>query len=359
MAAANASRRILHCDMDAFYAAVHLRDDPALRGLPVVVGGRPEERGVVAAASYEARRFGIHSAMPSAQALRRCPQAVILEPDFRRYRRESRRIFTIFRDFTPLVQTVALDEAYLDLSEHWMQWGSATAAAQALRARVREETGLTVSVGVSCNRLLAKIASDFDKPDGLTVVRPEAAQAFLDPLPVRRLPGVGPATERRLQVMGVETIADLRALPRAELVARFGKVGSWFHRAAHGEDERPVEVERPAQSVSTERTWPITLRDPGPITAALARQAHEVAGHLERRGLSALTLTLKLRYPDYRTITRSTTLRVPTRDPARIEVLAGQLLERTEARRRGVRLLGLATSNFVTGPAAQLELFDA
>src|SRR5436305_5065019 len=230
--------------MDCFYAAVHMRDDPSLAGKPVVIGGLPEGRGVVAAASYEARRFGIHSAMPSSRALRLCPQVIFIPPDFRRYRRESEKIFAIYREITPVIQTVSLDEGYLDLTGRLEAFGTATRAAREIRRRVREERGLTVSVGVGPNRLVAKIASDFHKPDGLTVVPPHKVQAFLDPLPVRRLHGVGPATERALAELGVQAVADLRERPLDLLVERFGKHGRLLFEFARGIDDRPVETHR-------------------------------------------------------------------------------------------------------------------
>ena len=228
--------------MDCFYAAVHMRDDPSLRGKPVVIGGRPESRGVVAAASYEVRRYGVHSAMPSSRAIRLCPEAIFIPPDFRRYSKESEKIFAIYREITPLVQAVSIDEAYLDVTEHLGEWGTATAVAKEIRRRVREERNLTVSVGVGPNRLIAKIASDFHKPNGLTVVRPDQVQAFLDPLPVRRLHGVGPATERVLNEMKIQTVADLRAAAVEDLIDRFGKHGRVLHEFAQGIDDRPVET---------------------------------------------------------------------------------------------------------------------
>lgn len=353
----DAGRRILHCDMDAFYASIHIRDDPSLAGKPVVIGGEPGQRGVVAAASYEARKYGIHSAMPSARAHRLCSEALFLAPDFARYRRESKRIFAIFREFTPLVQTVALDEAYLDVSEHFRPWGSATGVAEALRARIREELRLTVSVGVAPNRLVAKIASDFDKPDGLTVVRPHQVQAFLDPLPVRRLPGVGPATERRLADLGVRTVQDLRSLARERVVERLGRNGERLHAFAQGHDGRPVRVHQEAKSLSCERTWAEDQRSLAVMDERLAAMAADVAGSLERRKLSACTVTVKVRYPDFTTVTRSSTLEGPTCDPQRIREIAWMLLRRTDATARGVRLLGVGTSNLVPGGVEQLTLF--
>jgi nucleotidyltransferase/DNA polymerase involved in DNA repair len=286
-------RRILHCDMDCYYAAVHVRDDPALAGRPVVVGGDPGGRGVVATASYEARRYGIHSAMPAARARRLCPNTVFLAPDFPRYRRESERIFAIYREITPDVETVSLDEAYLDVTDHLGAAGTASEVAQEIRRRVRAERGLTVSVGVGPNCLVAKIASDACKPDGLKVVPPARVRAFLDPLPVRRLHGVGPATERALAAM----------------------------------DEQ------------------------------LDAMAREVATGLVRRDIAACTVTLKARYPDFTTVTRSLTFRVPTADSGRIGSIAKGLLRRSEAARKGVRLLGVSVSTLVPATMRQLELF--
>lgn len=354
----DADRRILHCDMDCFYAAVHMRDDPALRGLPVVIGGRPESRGVVAAASYEARRYGIHSAMPSARAVRLCPDLVFIPPDFRRYGRESEQIFAIYREYTPLVQAVSIDEAYLDLSGRLGAAGSATAIARDIRRRVREERGLTVSVGVGPNRLVAKIASDFQKPDGLTVVPPAKVLDFLAPLPVRRLHGVGPATERALAELGVRTVEELRRLEVAELAARFGKHGEMLYEFARGIDERPVTVERERKSLSTETTYATDLRGLEVVTAEVEKLAAELGQGLKRRGLGGSTITLKLRYGDFTTLTRSRTLVLPTWDPRAIAACARDLLAKTEAATRPVRLLGVGASNLVQGEVWQLGLFE-
>jgi DNA polymerase-4 len=344
--------------MDCFYAAVHMRDDPALRGLPVVIGGLPEQRGVVAAASYEARRFGIHSAMPSSRAVRLCPQVLFIPPDFRRYRRESERIFAIYRELTPVLQTVSLDEAYLDLTGRLGAFGSATAVAREIRRRVLAELGLTVSVGVGPNRLVAKIASDFDKPDGLTVVPPGRVQAFLDPLPVRRLHGVGPATERALVEMGAKTVAELRALAVEDLVARFGRHGRTLHEFAQGIDERPVETHQERKSLSTESTYAEDLEELAEMVREVDRMAAEVAEALGRSGIAACTVTLKLRYADFTTVTRSRTLAAPVADAGTIGACARDLLARTEAAARPVRLLGVTASNLVRGDVAQLSLFS-
>jgi DNA polymerase-4 len=343
--------------MDCFYAAVHMRDDPSLRGKPVVIGGRPESRGVVAAASYEIRRFGVHSAMPSSRARRLCPDAIFIPPDFRRYSKESEKIFAIYREITPLVQAVSIDEAYLDVTDHLGEAGSATAVAREIRRRVREERGLTVSVGVGPNRLIAKIASDFDKPDGLTVVRPEKVQAFLDPLPVRRLHGVGPATERALAELKVQTVADLRAVPLEELSDRFGKHGRTLYEFSRGIDDRPVETHRGRKSLGTENTYAEDLTDLARMEAEVERMSQELADSLARSGLAGCTVTLKIRYEDFTTVTRSRTFMVPVWDRVTIAVCARDLLRRTEAPSRPVRLIGVTASNLVRERLEQLPLF--
>ncbi len=351
-------RRILHCDMDCYYAAVHVRDDPSLRGRPVVVGGDPEGRGVVATANYEARRYGIHSAMPAARAKRLCPQTVFLAPDFPSYRREAERIFAIYREVTPVVETVSLDEAYLDVTEHLGPSGTASEIAKQIRGRVRTERGLTVSVGVGPNCLVAKIASDSCKPDGLKVVPPPRVRAFLDPLPVRRLHGVGAATERALAAMGVATVAELRVYPLRDLLARFHSHGQTLHEYANGIDERPVQPFHERKSLGTENTYRRDLSGLEAMDEQLDAMAREVATGLVRRDIAACTVTLKVRYPDFTTVTRSLTFRVPTADPGRIGSTAKGLLRRTEAARRGVRLLGVSVATLVPATIRQLELFD-
>ncbi|MDX1631211.1 MAG: DNA polymerase IV [Thermoanaerobaculia bacterium] len=352
-------RRILHCDMDCFYAAIHMRDDPSLRGRPLAVGGSPEGRGVVAAANYEARRYGIHSAMPSARAKRRCPHLLFLRPDFTLYREESDRIFSIFREMTPVVQPASLDEAYLDVTDHLAPWGSGTAAAREIRRRVREERGLTVSVGVAPNRLVAKIASDFDKPDGLTVVRPRDVLDFLAPLSVRCLRGVGPATEEKLLQLGVETVAELRRKPLRLLRGQLGSHGETLYRFARGEDDRPVRTERVRKSLSKERTYAEDLHRVEAMEEELNRLAEKVSEGLERRELQARTITIKVRYSDFTTITRSRTLAFPISDRAGIAFHARELLQETEVRERPVRLLGVGGSNLVQGGTGQMVLFAA
>lgn len=352
-------RRILHCDMDCFYAAVHMRDDPRLAGRPVIIGGDPNGRGVVAAASYEARKFGVHSAMPSARAHRLCPQGVFLKPDFARYRTESEHIFAIYREITPLVQTVSLDEAYLDVTDHLAPWGTGKAVAQEIRRRVREERRLTVSVGVAPNRLVAKIASDFHKPDGLTVVPPERVLDFLAPLPVRRLHGVGPATEGALAALGISTVADLRAQPLEVLVERFGRHGAELYRHARGEDDRAVETGRARKSLGQERTFQRDLVGLEAMDAQLERLAAMVVAGLEKRGLAPRTVTVKVRYSDFTTVTRSRTHDEPVVTVAEMSAIARELLRQSAAATRPVRLLGVTTSGFDPARAKlQLELFE-
>ncbi len=344
--------------MDCFYAAVHMRDDPTLQGKPVVIGGSPEGRGVVAAASYEAREFGIHSAMPAARAVRLCREAIFIRPDFQRYRAESEKIFAIFRQFTTEIQPVSIDEAYLDVTDELQEWGSGTALAKEIKRRVEAERGLTVSVGLGPNKLVAKIASDFDKPDGLTVVPPQRVTDFLDPLPVRRLPGVGPATEKRMKRSGVEVIGDLRALPLETLKQRFGRSGQWLYDCARGIDHRLVRAHRSRKSLSHERTFTTDLKSLAQMDEQMEDLGRRVAQDLERKGLSTCTISVKVRYSDFTTLSRSSTLAGPTCDPQTITAWAKELLRRTQAGRRRVRLLGIAASNLIHGRLSQLELFQ-
>ena len=348
-------RRILHCDMDCFYAAVHMRDDPSLVGHPVVIGGNPNGRGVVAAANYEARRYGIRSAMPAAQALRRCAHVIFIKPEFPRYQEESQAIFEVFREFTPLVQPASLDEAYLDVTDRLEPYGSATAVAKEIRRRVQEERNLTVSVGVGPNRLIAKIASDFDKPDGLTVVKPQRVQAFLDPLPVRRVHGVGPATEKALHELGVETIADLRGLELDVLRQRFGRHGQGLYNYSRGIDERPVRIDRERKSLGQERTYERNVESLEEMDAHLEGLAERVAKGLEKREIGARTITVKVRYPDFTTLTRSRSLEHPTADTEQIATLAKELLRLTDASTRHVRLLGVTGSGLSSGEEENAE----
>ncbi|MGA7990471.1 MAG: DNA polymerase IV, partial [Thermoanaerobaculia bacterium] len=310
---AGAPRRILHLDMDAFYASIEQRDDASLRGRPVAVGGDPKGRGVVAAASYEARKFGVHSALPMARAVRLCPRLVIVRPDFRKYAAVSKEIFALYRAVTPLVEPLSLDEAYLDVTAN--AWGEPLGmeVARRLKAQVLEATRLTVSAGVAPNKFLAKIASGWKKPDGLTVIAPERMEVFLAKLPVDALWGVGPKTAEKLRALGCAKLVDVRA---ADLAALRRVVGSWAEslvRLAHGDDTRPVVPDRPRKSCSTEDTFREDLADIGEMRAIVESMARSDAAFLAERRLFARTVTLKVRYADFTTVTRSDTAR-PTRD---------------------------------------------
>lgn len=353
-------RRILHCDMDSFFAAVHMRDEPRLAEVPLVIGGDPDGRGVVSTANYPARAYGIHSAQPAATAKRLCPHAVFLRPDLERYRWESRRIMAIFREFTPVVEPASLDEAYLDISDHLAPYASATHVARAIRERVRADTGLTVSIGVSSSRLVAKIASDWDKPDGLTVVAPGQVEDFLAPLPVRKLHGVGPATERVLADLGIDTVADLRGRGREELAEALGQFGATLHEFAHGMDPRPVGVPRERKSLGLEDTFQTDITALAEMDPVLESMAAQVFDRLSGRGLTGRTVTVKVRYADFRTVTRSQTLARPAVDGGELAVWAQRLLRRTEAGDQPVRLLGVTVENLVEAGAGgeQLGLFE-
>jgi DNA polymerase IV len=338
-------RRILHVDMDAFYASVEQRDRPELRGQPLVVGGQPDRRGVVAAASYEARAFGVRSAMSMAKAMRLCPTLVVVRPDFSRYREASTAVFSIFREVTPLVEPLSLDEAYLDVTENAWNEPLATTVARRLKARIHAETGLTASAGVAPNKFLAKIASGWKKPDGLTVIAPDRVEPFLRQLPVDALWGVGPVTARKLRDRGIGRLVDVRTADAAALRDAVGSLADWLRKLASGVDERPVVPNRESKSSGSERTYPEDLTDLEAIRREIAEMAAHAAGWLERRSLLTRTVTIKVRYGDFTTITRSHSC-VANRDERAIVARALQLLERTDAGRRSVRLLGVSVHNF-------------
>jgi DNA polymerase IV len=348
-------RRILHVDMDAFYASVEQRDDPSLRGKPVAVGGPPESRGVVAAASYEARKFGVRSALPMARAVRLCPELTILRPDFKKYVAVSEQVFAIFKRVTPLVEPLSLDEAYLDVTENSLGLPLGVEVARHLKARIREETQLTASAGVAPNKFLAKIASGWKKPDGLTVIAPERVERFLQELPVDALWGVGPVTARKLRSAGIHKLVDVRTAP-ADVLQK--AVGSWaesLRRLAFGEDDRKVDPNRERKSVGCEETYAKDLEDPSAIASEVEALARHTAGILERKALFARTVTLKLRYADFTTITRSDTRDPATRDAESIAERAVALLGKTEAGKRPVRLLGVSVHGLDASPAPAAE----
>jgi len=343
-------RRILHVDMDAFYASVEQRDDPALRGKPVVVGGNPAERGVVAAASYEARAFGVRSAMSMARAVRLCPSLLIVRPDFTRYHAVSSQVFRIFREVAALVEPLSLDEAYLDVTEN--AWGEALAlnVAKRIKERIREETGLTASAGVAPNKFLAKIASGWKKPDGLTVIAPERVERFLQQLDVAALWGVGPVTSARLRAAGILRVVELRTIELERLRQIVGSQAECLRQLAFGIDDRPVVPDRPAKSSGSERTYPRDLLELPTIREEIRRMAAEAAEWLSRHRLFARTVTIKVRYSDFTTITRSNTAAPATQDLDDLSARALALLERTETGRRPVRLLGVAVHGLLTSP---------
>jgi DNA polymerase-4 len=340
-------RRILHIDMDAFYASVEQRDNPSLKGRPVAVGGSPAGRGVVAAASYEARAFGVRSAIPMARAVRLCPSIVIVRPDFTKYRDASRAVFDIFRSVTPLVEPLSLDEAYLDVTEN--AWGEALGktVARRIKEEIRNATGLTASAGVAPNKFLAKIASAWKKPDGLTVIAPERMEHFLQRLTVDALWGVGPVTAGRLRERGIEKLLDVRRADPAVLREAVGSQCDWLRQLADGIDDRPVVPDREVKSSGTENTFSSDLIDLLQIRAEIDGMARDGAAWLERKSLLCRTVTIKVRYSDFTTITRSKSLLPPTRDAEAIVQRALALLERTEAGRRPVRLLGVSVHNLV------------
>jgi DNA polymerase-4 len=344
-------RKIIHIDMDAFYASVEQRDDPALRGRPVAVGGS-KARGVVAAASYEARGFGVRSAMPSVSALRRCPDLVFVPPRFEVYRAVSRQIHAIFADYTALIEPLSLDEAYLDVSEDRHDLGSARAIAEAIRARIHADTGLTASAGVSYNKFIAKLASDQNKPDGLCVITPSKGPAFVASLPVKRFHGVGPVTAGRMEALGIRTGADLRERPLAFLQAHFGSQATYLYGAARGEDHRPVRPDRPTRSVGAERTFESDLSEPAALHAALVRVAEAAWVRIERHQAQGRTVTLKMRFADFRTITRARSMTSPVGDFAAFVAAGTMLLEAQLPVPAGVRLLGLTLSGIVEGGEA-------
>jgi DNA polymerase-4 len=333
--------------MDAFYASVEQRDDPLLRGKPVAVGGDPSQRGVVAAASYEARAFGVRSAMPMSRAVRLCPALMIVRPDFARYRAASQAVFKIFHAVTPLVEPLSLDEAYLDVTEN--AWGETLGreVARRVKSEIRDTTQLTASAGVAPNKFLAKIASAWKKPDGLTVIAPERVELFLQKLPVDALWGVGPVTARCLRERGIDRLVDVRSADPAVLQEAVGNQMEWLRQLADGVDDRPVVPNRAAKSCGTENTFEQDLTDLNRIRSAIDEMARDDAAWLARKLLVCRTVTIKVRYSDFTTITRSHSQLPATRNADEIAARALALLDRTDAGRRPVRLLGVSVHNLI------------
>ena len=351
-----ALRAILHVDMDAFYASVEQRDDPSLKGRPLIVGGTTG-RGVVAAASYEVRKFGVRSAMPVRRALELCPHAVCVRPRMQRYAEVSRQVFAVFHELTPLVQGLSLDEAFLDVTASEALKGDAVSIARAIKQRIFTTTALTASVGVAPNKLVAKIASDLDKPDGLTIVTPDRIHAVLDPLSVRRLPGLGRKTGEKVERAGIETLGELRRAPDAVLWPIFGRYTQRVRDRAAGIDDRPVHADWEEKSISAEDTFDTDIADHGRLHAELARLADRACARLRSKHLVAACVTAKIRRHDFATYTRQRRLAPPTNDSRTIAGVARELLDgwlRQQPRAR-LRLLGVGVSEL--SPADKLELF--
>ncbi|MEL6605965.1 MAG: DNA polymerase IV [Cyanobacteria bacterium J06614_10] len=350
-------RKIIHIDMDAFYASVEQRDNPALRGKPVAVGGSPDKRGAVCAASYEARRYGIHSAMPSRSAVQRCRELIFIRPRFDVYKAVSQEIRAILFDYTDLVEPLSLDEAYLDVTVDKQGIGSAVRIAEQIRDRIKQNLQLTASAGVSINKFLAKIASDLNKPDGLSFIGPDQAEAFLETLAIEDFYGVGPATATKMKSLGIYTGADLKSWTEAQLVQAFGKVGRYYYRVVRAQDNRPVNPNRIRKSIGAERSFFEDLQQLPEMEAALAKIAEEVHQRLTKNNRNGYTLTLKVKYDNYDTITRSRTLESPIKDVEQILQLSTALLVTNVEAGRPLRLLGITISNLVDPqPYRQLSL---
>ncbi|PVM93661.1 DNA polymerase IV [Caulobacter endophyticus] len=349
------ARKIIHIDMDAFYASVEQRDDPSLRGKPVVVGS-PAARGVIAAASYEARKFGVRSAMPSSTALRKCPQLVFVPHRMDVYRSVSRQIHEVFADYADAIEPLSLDEAYLDVSGDKAGVGSATETARLIRARIRQETGLTASAGISYNKFLAKMASDQNKPDGQFVVAPGQGQAFVASLPIGRFHGVGAVTEAKMKRLGVHTGEDLARQSLAFLQQHFGKSGPWFHGIARGVDERAVNPSRERKSSGSETTFETDLLDQVRIETEVAALAEKVFSWCQKTQAFGRTVTVKIKYADFQQATRARSAASAIEDSALLQRLSQDLVRSVFPLRAGVRLLGVTVSNFEAATRAQAPL---
>ncbi|MCJ2115557.1 DNA polymerase IV [Methylobacterium sp. J-001] len=347
-----ALRKIIHIDMDAFYASVEERDEPSLRGLPLAVGGS-RERGVVMAASYAARKFGVRSAMPSATARRLCPDLLFVKPRFEVYRAVSEEIRAVFARHTPVIEPVALDEAYLDVTENLLGLPTATAVAKAIRAEILERTGLVASAGVSYNKFLAKVASDYRKPDALFVITPSMGLDFVAALPIGRFHGVGPVTEAKMKRLGIETGADLRAWDLDRLRETFGSAGAYYHAVARGFDQRPVRAHRVRKSIGAETTFSEDTAAFDVLAGRLAPLFDKVWAGADVKGMRARTVTLKLKFSDFAQVTRAKSLSVPVADRAALERIGLDLLAGLFPLRRSARLIGIALSGFEQGEKAE------
>jgi DNA polymerase-4 len=351
-------KHIIHLDMDAFYPAVEVLDNPELKGKPVIVGGS-RERGVVSSASYEARKFGVHSAQPMATAMQRCPQGIVLPVRMARYQEVSQQVFEIFHIFTPLVEPLSIDEAFLDVTGSTRLFGSPVEIAKKIKQEVVEKTGLTISAGVAPSKFIAKVASDMEKPDGLTVVARDKIREFLDPLPIKKMWGAGKVTQQALARLGIHTFKDLRLAPVDLLEKKFGKHGSHMRQLALGIDPRDVVTLHDIKSIGHEDTYARDILDREPAKRELLSLANRVARRMRRKGLEGKTVTLKVKYSDFKLITRAATLPHYTSDSAEIYANVCRLLEKTAVGKRPVRLLGISLSNLADSDAGrQLSLFS-
>lgn len=352
------TRMILHVDMDAFYASVEERDDPSLRGKPVIVGGTPEGRGVVAAANYVVRKFGVHSAMATAKAMKLCPNAIVLRPRMEHYAQISNQIREIFQRYTPDVEPLSLDEAFLDVTGSVQLFGTVEAIGQAIKSDIRSELDLVASVGVAPNKFLAKLASDMDKPDGFTVIQPDAVESFLAPLPVGRIWGVGKVTGQRFEHLGIQTIGQLRTLSLQQLQHEFGQHGEHFWQLARGIDNRAVIADREAKSISHETTFPEDIADMEVLRAWLMELTEQVARRLRSHEIQGRTVHLKIRYSNFDTYTRSKSVTPATNATNQLWSVASQLLtSELPDRPLSVRLLGMGVSNLQKQRPVQQNLF--
>ncbi|CDN52145.1 DNA polymerase IV [Neorhizobium galegae] len=352
-------RKIVHVDMDAFYASVEQRDNPDLRGKPIAVGGSAA-RGVVAAASYEARKFGVHSAMPSVTAKRKCPELIFVPPRFDVYKAVSQQIREIFAEYTPLIEPLSLDEAYLDVTENLKGMELATEIASEIRVRIKQVTGLNASAGISYNKFLAKMASDLNKPNGQAVITPKNGPAFVEALSVKKFHGVGPATAEKMHRLGIETGADLKQKTLEFLVDHFGKSGPYFYGIARGFDERQVRPDRVRKSVGAEDTFSQDLHAYEPAREGLQPLIEKVWGYCEANEIGAKTVTLKVKYADFTQITRSRTVAAPLPTIAELENVVGRLLAPIFPPRKGIRLLGVSLSSLERrAPIAESQLWLA
>jgi DNA polymerase-4 len=343
--AAAAVRKIIHIDMDAFYASVEQRDNPSLRGLPVAVG-HGAKRGVVAAASYEARKFGVRSAMPSTTAIRQCPDLVFVPPRFDVYREVSQQIRSIFADYTPLIEPLSLDEAYLDVTENLRGVPTASATAKEIRSKILAATGLTASAGISYNKFLAKLASDHRKPNGQFVITPEMGADFVEGLPVEKFHGIGPVTAEKMKALGIHTGRDLRSRSLAVLQEQFGKAGAWYFDISRGEDDRPVRPDRQRKSSGSESTFAEDLTDPGEIEDGVRAMADDVWAWCEKHQAFGQTVTVKIKYADFRIATRSRTLPASVDTREHLHEVSISLVRSIYPPPMGIRLLGVSVSKF-------------